>query len=289
MRITKGVIPAAGLGIHFLPISKAIPKEMLPLVDTPTIQLAVEEAVSSGITDILIITGRGKRAIEDHFDRSIELEEVLQRRGDDKNLSRIIKISELANIHYIRQKEAKGLGHAILCAKSFVNNEPFAVLLGDDFYVSDIPHTKQIIEVYNKMSSSIISVIRVLQKDTFRYGIIDGQKINDQLVLIKNMIEKPNAEEAPSNLAISGRYILTPDIFEFLEKTQPGKGGEIQLTDALQEMQKTKATYAYLFEGERFDIGSKLGFYRAFIEYGLQHPEIKDAARAYLVDLAKRL
>jgi UTP--glucose-1-phosphate uridylyltransferase len=238
MKVRKAIIPAAGLGTRFLPATKAQPKEMLPIVDKPTIQYIVEEAIESGIEDIMIVTGRGKRAIEDHFDKSYELEDTLKSKGQDELLSLVQDISNLVNIHYIRQKEAKGLGHAIYCAKSFIDNEPFAVLLGDDIVDSEVPCLRQMIEVYNEYNTSIIGVQRVPDADVSKYGIISCNPIEDRVYKIKDMVEKPEREKAPSNMAILGRYIIMPRIFGCLEKVQPGKGGEIQLTDALRDLLK---------------------------------------------------
>lgn len=266
-----------------------MPKEMLPLVDVPTIQLVVEEAVASGIKDILIITGKGKRAIEDHFDSAAELEQHLEKKGDEKNLRVIRRISELANIHYTRQKEARGLGDAILCAKSFVNGKPFAVLLGDDYYRTTVPHLKQIINAYNKLNSGVVSVMKVPQNEISRYGIVGGDKIDERTLLIRQLVEKPKAENAPSDLAISGRYILPPEVFEILETLEPGVGGEVQLTDALQKLAQSKAMYAYLFDGTRYDIGTKIGYFKAFVEYGLAKDELKEEVKAYLKNLSKTI
>lgn len=250
----KAIIPAAGLGTRFLPVTKAQPKEMLPVVDKPVIQYVVEEVVASGIKDILIITGRGKRAIEDHFDKSYELEENLKKNGKRKLLEKVREISNLANIHYVRQKEQKGLGDAIYCAKRYVENGPFAVLLGDDIIVSKTPIIKQMIKLYNKYKSPIIGVEKVSNEKVSKYGIIKGKKISENVFLVEDLIEKPSIEEAPSNLGIIGRYILTPDIFEAIEKTKPGVGGEIQLTDALKLLKKK--VYAYMFQGKRYDVGT---------------------------------
>lgn len=250
----KAIIPAAGLGTRFLPATKAQPKEMLPIVDKPVIQYVVEEVVASGIKDILIITGRGKRAIEDHFDKSYELEENLKRNGKTKLLEKVKNISGLANIHYVRQKEQKGLGDAIYCAKQYVENGPFAVLLGDDIIVSKVPIIKQMTRLYNKYKSPIIGIEKVPKKNISRYGIIKGKKISEKIFLVEDLIEKPSVKEAPSNLGIIGRYILTSDIFEAIEKTKPGVGGEIQLTDALKLL--NNKVYAYQFQGKRYDTGT---------------------------------
>ncbi|NLM05232.1 MAG: UTP--glucose-1-phosphate uridylyltransferase GalU, partial [Clostridiales bacterium] len=232
-KVRKAIIPAAGLGTRFLPATKAQPKEMLPIVDKPTIQYIIEEAVASGIEEILIITGRNKKSIEDHFDKSMELEAELEKNNKEEMLNMVRKISNIADIHYIRQKEPKGLGHAILCAKAFVGNEPFAVLLGDDVVDSETPCLKQLMECYNEYKTSILGVQTVPTDDVNKYGIVDGLHIEDRVYKVKNLVEKPTIEEAPSNVAILGRYIITPQIFKILEETKPGKGGEIQLTDAL--------------------------------------------------------
>lgn len=282
-RIKKAVIPAAGLGTRFLPATKAQPKEMLPIVDKPAIQYIVEEAVQSGIEDILIITGRNKRAIEDHFDKSVELELTLEEKEDRELLDLVRNISSLANIHYIRQKEPKGLGHAIYCAKSFINNEPFAVLLGDDIVDSKTkPCLQQLIDIYNEYGTSIIGVQEVPKADVSKYGIVSGKMVDERLYKVNNLVEKPSIEDAPSNIAILGRYIIEPEIFEILEHTKPGAGGEIQLTDALKELSTKQDVYAYIFEGRRHDIGNKLGFLQATVEFALKREDLKDAFIAYL-------
>ncbi|KRQ87419.1 UTP--glucose-1-phosphate uridylyltransferase [Caloramator mitchellensis] len=282
MRVRKAIIPAAGLGTRFLPATKAQPKEMLPIVDTPTIQFIVEEAVKSGIEEILIITGRNKRAIEDHFDKSIELELELKSKNKYEMLEMLDNITNMAQIHYIRQKEPKGLGHAILCAKTFVGNEPFAVLLGDDIVDSKTPCLKQMIDTFNMYKTSILGVQEVDKKDVNKYGIVNGVQIDERLYKVSDLVEKPNIDEAPSNIAILGRYIITPEIFNILENTKPGKNGEIQLTDALKEMLRKEAMYAYNFEGKRYDVGDKLGFLQATIEFALKRSEIKDEFMSYL-------
>lgn len=289
MKITKAIIPAAGLGTRFLPATKAQPKEMLPIVDKPTLQYIIEEAIESGIEDILIITGRNKQSIEDHFDRSIELELVLEKKGKTELLKVAKHISEMANIHYIRQKEPKGLGHAIYCAKNFIGNEPFAVFLGDDIVHSKKPCIKQMIEVYNEFKSTILGVQKVKDEDVNKYGIVKGDYIKDKIFSVNNLVEKPSIKEAPSNIAIMGRYIITPQIFEILEKTKPGKDEEIQLTDALKELSKKEDMYAYLFDGIRYDVGDKLGFLKATVEFALNREELKDNFRKYLQDLVKEI
>ncbi|MBU3174986.1 UTP--glucose-1-phosphate uridylyltransferase GalU [Clostridium estertheticum] len=285
MRVKKAIIPAAGLGTRFLPATKAQPKEMLPIVDKPTIQYIIEEAVAAGIEEILIITGRNKRAIEDHFDKSVELEYQLQKNGKDEVLKMVQNISNLANIYYIRQKEPKGLGHAISCAKTFVGNEPFAVMLGDDVVDSEVPCLKQLIDCYSKYETSIIGVQEVPESEVSKYGIVDGISVEDRVYKVKDVIEKPKASEAPSNIAILGRYIITPRIFDILENTKPGKGGEIQLTDALKTLISEEDMYAYNFEGRRYDVGDKEGFLEATVEYALKRDELKETFMKYLLTI----
>ena len=276
-KIRKAIIPAAGLGTRFLPATKAQPKEMLPIVDKPTIQYIIEEAVASGIEEILIITGRNKKCIEDHFDKSVELEMELEKNNKNELLELVQDISDMVDIHYIRQKEPRGLGHAIRCAKAFVGNEPFAILLGDDIvYNNQKPCLKQLIECYNEYKTSILGVQTVDKEDVSKYGIVDGILIEDRVCKVKGLVEKPSVDEAPSNTAILGRYIVTPKIFDILDNTKPGKGNEIQLTDALLELIKEEAMYAYNFEGKRYDVGDKLGFLEATVEYALRKPEIRD-------------
>lgn len=287
MKVRKAIIPAAGLGTRFLPATKAQPKEMLPIVDKPTIQYIIEEAVNSGIEEILIITGRNKRAIEDHFDRSIELEITLEKKEKKELLSQIKDISNMVNIHYIRQKEPKGLGHAINCARSFVGNEPFAVLLGDDIVYSKYPCLKQLIDVYDEYKTTILGVQPVPEKDVSKYGIIDGKFIENDVYKVKNLVEKPLEEESPSDIAILGRYIITPEIFDILDNTKPGAGGEIQLTDALKELSIKQAMYAYIFKGTRYDVGNKLGFLQATIEFALRREDLKNDFKNYLLELLK--
>jgi len=283
--ILKAVIPAAGLGTRFLPATKAQPKEMLPVVDKPAIQYVVEEAVASGITDILIITGRGKRAIEDHFDKNIELENQLARKGDDEALREVQRISNLASVHFIRQKEPLGLGHAILQAQSYVGNEPFAVLLGDDITASEVPPIKQLMSLFEKLKKSILAVKRVPNEEVSRYGIIAGEPIDQKLYRIADIIEKPLIEEAPSNIAVFGRYILSPRIFECLEKTKPGRGNEIQLTDAVKILLELEEVYAYELDGDWYDLGNRLGWIKASIELALQREDLKEDLLAYLKKL----
>ena len=282
-KIRKAIIPAAGLGTRFLPATKAQPKEMLPIVDKPTLQYIIEGAIESGIEEILIITGRNKKSIEDHFDRSVELELELEHKGKVEMLEMVKSISNMVDIHFIRQKEPKGLGHAIYCAKSFVGNEPFAVMLGDDIvYNEGKPCLRQLMDCYDEYKTSVLGVQTVLDGDVDKYGIVDGLKIEGNVTKVKGLVEKPSVDEAPSNMAILGRYIITPSIFEILERTKPGKGGEIQLTDALLELMSEEAIYAYNFEGRRYDVGDKLGFLEATVEYALRKPELKDAFIEYL-------
>ncbi|MCV9884760.1 UTP--glucose-1-phosphate uridylyltransferase GalU [Metabacillus halosaccharovorans] len=283
MTIRKAIIPAAGLGTRFLPATKAQPKEMLPIVDKPTIQYIVEEAVQSGIEDIIIVTGRGKRAIEDHFDKSYELEETLAKKGDYQKLEDVQNISKLANIHYIRQKEPLGLGHAIYCARRFIGNEPFAVMLGDDIVTSTTPCLKQLIERYNRFTASIVGVQHVKDEDVSKYGIIKIHNETDKgLYKVDSLVEKPKVGENPSNIAVMGRYILDPEIFDILEKQEPGAGGEVQLTDAICTLAQMKNVYAYDFKGIRYDVGDKLGFIKATIDFALEREELNRDLKDYL-------
>ena len=282
-KIRKAVIPAAGLGTRFLPATKAQPKEMLPIVDKPTIQYIIEEAVKSGIEEILIVTGRNKKCIEDHFDKSIELELELEKSNKTELLKIVRDISNLVDIHFIRQKEPKGLGHAIKCAKTFVNNEPFAVLLGDDIvYNDEKPCLKQLIDCYNEYHTNILGVQDVSMESVDKYGIVDGVLIENEVCRVKGLVEKPSVNDSPSNTAILGRYIITPRIFDILENTPPGKGGEIQLTDALLMLLEEEPIYAYKFEGKRYDVGDKFGYIQANIEYALRKPELRDKLIEYL-------
>ena len=288
-KIRKAIIPAAGLGTRFLPATKAQPKEMLPIVDKPTIQYIIEEAIASGIEEILIITGRSKKCIEDHFDKSVELEMELEKSGKNELLDLVRDISDMVDIHYIRQKEPRGLGHAIHCAKTFVGDEPFAILLGDDVvYNKETPCLKQLIDCYNEYKTSVLGVQTVPQSHVSKYGIVDGKYIEGKVYKVKGLVEKPSVEEAPSNVAILGRYIVTPRIFDILENTTPGKGGEIQLTDALLELMSEEAMYAYDFEGRRYDVGDKLGFLEATVEYALRRPELREGFIEYLNNLSEK-
>jgi len=288
VRVKKAVIPAAGLGTRFLPATKAQPKEMLPIVDKPALQYIIEEAVASGVEEILIITGRNKSSIENHFDRSIELELELERKGQIDLYNEIRNISDMANIHYIRQKEPLGLGHAIYCAKSFVGNEPFAVLLPDDIVYSKKPCLKQMIEVYDQYKTTILGVQKVPENEVDKYGIVSGNVIGNRVYRVKDLIEKPSIKDAPSNIAIIGRYIISPEIFKILKNTKPGKNGEIQLTDALKELAKHEDIYAYSFEGRRYDVGNKLGFLEATVEYALRNRELREGFINYLVEIVAK-
>lgn len=281
LMITKAVIPAAGLGTRFLPATKAIPKEMLPIVDKPVIQFVVEEAVAAGIKEIVIVVGRGKEAIENHFDTSFELEYFLDQRRKFELLAELKRIEDLAKIIYIRQKEPKGLGDAILCAKDIIGNEPFLVMLGDDIIKTDIPVSKQIIDAFNEKGQSIIATQEVPKELVSSYGIIKGT-FEGKIAQIEDMIEKPSPEEAPSNIGVIGRYVLTPKIFEMLEKTAAGKTGEIELTNALKMLKDEEGLFAYKFEGRRFDTGNKKEYIKAILTYAEENPETKDAVKEYL-------
>ncbi len=283
--VTKAVIPAAGLGIRFLPATKAQPKEMLPIIDTPTIQYVVQEAVDSGIEDILIISGKGKRAIEDHFDRMTELEILLKNKDWQAIYNEIRRIGDMANLHYIRQKQLKGLGDAIRYAKQHTGNEPFVVLLGDTVIDSDIPVTQQLVDMYNQYRQTIIAVEEVPEEKVGRYGIIGGRQISDTIWQIEELVEKPTQKESPSNLAIAGRYVLNPEIYNSLEQTKVGKGNEIQLTDALQILLQRENVFAYKIEGKRYDIGNKLDYLKTIVEYGLKRKEFSKDFRIFLNEL----
>ncbi len=285
-KVKKAIIPAAGFGTRFLPATKAMPKEMLPIVDKPTIQFIIEEAIASGIEEILIITGKHKRAIEDHFDNSFELEYDLKSKGKDDLLDIVLSVSNMANIHYIRQKEQLGLGHAIHCAKTFVGNEPFAVLLGDDIVKTNkTPCLQQLIDIYETHNSTVLGVQRVSPLDVNKYGIVSGDFIDNRLYNVTGLEEKPSIEEATSDIAILGRYILSPDIFKILESTDKGKGGEIQLTDALVNLLKNNNILAYEFEGKRYDAGDKLGYLKATVEFALERDDLKEDFAKYLKNL----
>ncbi len=287
-KVRKAVIPAAGLGTRFLPATKAMAKEMLPIVDKPTIQFIVEEALKSGIEDILIVTGKSKRPIEDHFDSNIELESNLKEKGKTGLLKLVEDTTNIGiNLFFVRQSYPKGLGDAVLHAKAFVGNDPFVVMLGDDLMDSPVPLTKQLINGYEKTHASNIAVMEVPQEETSKYGIIDPEShVGDNMYSVKKFVEKPDPKEAPSNLAIIGRYLLTPEIFELLEKQEPGAGGEIQLTDAIDKLNQTQRVFATEFKGQRYDVGDKFGYMKTSIQYGLTHPEVKDRLRDYIKELA---
>lgn len=288
-KVRKAIIPAAGLGTRFLPATKAQPKEMLPIVDKPTIQYIVEEAIQSGIEDIIIISGRGKRAIEDHFDKSYELEETLLKKEKYALLEEIQGISNMANIHYIRQKEPKGLGHAIGCAKHFIGDEPFAVLLGDDIVQTEgKPCLKQLIDVFERYNSSVVGVQPVPDEDVSKYGIVSpkSSEIEPGVIHVKDLVEKPKREDAPSNHAIMGRYVLRPEIFDILDELAPGAGNEIQLTDAIKKLNETQVVLAYEFSGQRYDVGDKLGFVKATVDFALQRDDLKNDMLDYLQEIS---
>ncbi|WP_304960530.1 UTP--glucose-1-phosphate uridylyltransferase GalU [Thomasclavelia cocleata] len=292
-KVKKAIIPAAGLGTRFLPATKALAKEMLPIVDTPTIQYIIQEAVDSGIEEILIITNSNKHAMENHFDRSYELEARLSESGKMEQVKMIQDIADMANIYYIRQKEPKGLGHAVLCAKSFIGDEPFAVLLGDDVVVNDAkPALKQLIDAYVYKEASVVGVQTVEHGEIYKYGIVSPsnsyqRECGGRLVKLNDMVEKPNVDEAPSDMAVLGRYVLTPKIFELLENQEKGAGGEIQLTDAIKRLMDIQAVYAYDFEGIRYDVGDKFGFIKATIDFALNRDDLKDEVQKYIESIVK--
>jgi UTP--glucose-1-phosphate uridylyltransferase len=289
MAVTKAVIPAAGKGTRFLPATKAQPKEMLPIIDTPTIQYVVEEAIEAGLTDILIITSREKRAVEDHFDRNAELEQALAKNAANHDYERLRHLSELANVHYIRQKEPLGLGDAIYYARQHVGDEPFAVLLGDSIVTAPAPCIGQLMAVYDEHQSPVIGLEKVPREVVSRYGIVGGDRINDRLYRISQLVEKPSPEEAPTDLAIGARYILTPDIFAEIEQTPPGKGDEIQLTDAIERLLARREIYGYHFDGTRHDIGSKIDYLRTTVLFALEREDLGPEFRAFLQQVAKGL
>jgi UTP--glucose-1-phosphate uridylyltransferase len=286
-KIRKAIIPAAGLGTRFLPATKAMPKEMLPIVDKPTIQYIVEEAIESGIEDIIIVTGKGKRAIEDHFDNAPELEQNLLEKEKFDLLEKVQQSSNV-DIHYIRQKEPKGLGHAVWCARNFIGNEPFAVLLGDDIVQASTPCLRQLIDEYEKTLSSVIGVQAVSDLETHRYGIIDPSKKEGSRYQVNTFVEKPKQGEAPSNLAIMGRYVLTPEIFMFLDQQEVGAGGEIQLTDAIQSLNNIQRVFAFEYEGKRYDVGEKIGFIKTTIEFSLQHKELRNEVLNFIEEIYQK-
>ncbi|MCP8848739.1 UTP--glucose-1-phosphate uridylyltransferase GalU [Latilactobacillus curvatus] len=291
MKVRKAVIPAAGLGTRFLPATKAMAKEMLPIVDKPTIQFIVEEAKASGIEDILIITGKGKRPIEDHFDSAPELEQNLKAKNKTAMLKMVNETTDMGvNLYFIRQSHPNGLGDAVRLAKSFVADEPFVVMLGDDLMDDKVPLSKQLINEYEETHASQLAVMKVPHNEVDKYGVINPEnKVKDDLYNVKNFVEKPDIDKAPSDLAIIGRYLLTPEIFDVLENQKPGLGGEIQLTDAIDELNKTQRVFAHEFKGRRYDVGNKFGYLETSIEYGLKHPEVKDDLKKYIIDLAEEL
>jgi len=285
VRVKKAVIPAAGMGTRFLPATKAQPKEMLPIIDVPTIQHVVEEAVNAGITEILIITGRGKRAIEDHFDKSVELEILLEQKGKSNELADMQRISNLADIFYVRQKEALGLGHAVACARNFVGSEPFAVLLGDDIVHAEVPVIGQLIDIYKRKGGSVLGCQRVGFENIQKYGAVDAEDYSEPIVRVRSLVEKPKSAEAKSDLAVLGRYVISPEIFNVLAITTPGAGGEIQLTDALNLLARQQPVWAYSFAGRRYDVGDRIGFIEATIEYALRREDLAPQLKAYLKSL----
>lgn len=291
MKVRKAVIPAAGLGTRFLPATKALAKEMLPIVDKPTIQFIVEEAKASGITDILIVEGKNKRSIEDHFDSNPELEQNLAAKGKTEMLKLVHSTTDIGfNLFYVRQTHPNGLGDAVRLAKSFVNDEPFVVMLGDDLMMDKVPLTKQLIDEYERTHASILAVKRVPHEEVSAYGVIDPEsEVSPDLYNVKTFVEKPAVADAPSDLAIIGRYLLTPEIFDVLEHQKPGKGNEVQLTDAIDTLNKTQRVFAHEFKGDRYDVGNKFGFVETSVEYGLTHPEIKDELHDYILKLADRI
>lgn len=282
MKVRKAIIPAAGLGTRFLPASKAIPKEMIPIIDKPMIQYIVEECVNAGIEDIILVTARGKESIEDHFDHSFEIEETLRQKKKYDLLEITQNVSKMARIIAVRQKQPMGLGHAVLTARQAIGDEPFAVLLGDDLIVSKVPCIRQLVDVFEERESSVIGVMKVPKKDVSKYGIIGGKKISEQLYEVSEMVEKPSPDDAPSHLACPGRYVLTPRIFEILAETKPGRGGEIQLTDALAQLAVEEGLLAYIFDGKRYDTGDKLGFIEATVAFALERPDMADGVRKIL-------
>jgi len=282
MKIRKAVIPVAGLGTRFLPATKAVPKELLPIVDIPSIQYVVQEAVDAGITEVIFVTGRGKSAIEDHFDMAPELAQVLEERGQTEQAKTLRQVEEMIEVVSVRQKRPLGLGHAVFCARDLVGDEPFAVLLADDLIDAEIPCVRQLLDISEKNDASVVALMKVPREEVHRYGVIRGRPLAPRLYAVEDMVEKPRAEEAPSSLAIIGRYVLGPEIFPLLEKTRPGKGGEIQLTDALVQLARQTKVYGYEFLGERYDIGDKVGFVRATVAYALKRADLRDRVMEYL-------
>jgi UTP--glucose-1-phosphate uridylyltransferase len=288
MKVKKAVIPAAGLGTRFLPATKAQPKEMLPVIDTPSIQFVVEEAARAGLTDILIVTGRGKRSIEDHFDRSFELEYFLESKGKTDDLKTVRQISEIASIHYIRQRDPLGLGHAVSAAEEHVGGEPFAVLLGDDLIHPSMPLLQDMLGVYERSGRSVISAMQVTREEISLYGCIEAEPVGDHLFRVRSVIEKPSPQEAPSTMAAIGRYVFTPEIFDALRETQPGRGGEIQLTDAINLLAQQQDVYAFSFDHGRFDVGNKLDYLKATVELAIEREDVGEDFRRYLVEVVLR-
>ncbi len=282
MKIKKAVIPVAGLGTRFLPATKTVPKELLPIVDIPAIQYVVQEAVDSGISEVIFVTGRGKDSIEDHFDEIPELEQVLEERGQRETLQGLRRIAEMIEVVSVRQKRPLGLGHAVLCARDLVGDEPFAVFLSDDLIDASVPCMRQLVEIFEEKKESVIALRRVPEQEVQKYGIVQGKQLSDRLYEVEDMVEKPRPQEAPSRMAIIGRYILRPEIFSLLDKVPPGRGGEIQLTDGISQLARQEKVYGYEFEGEHYDIGDKLGFVRATIAYALKRAELKEALKEYL-------
>lgn len=288
MRVKKAVVPVAGLGTRFLPATKTVPKELLPIVDVPAIQYVVQEAVDSGIMQVIFVTGRGKDSIEDHFDIAPELEQVLEERGQTEMVETLRRVAEMTEVISVRQKRPLGLGHAVLCARDLVGDEPFAVLLADDLIDAKIPCVRQLLDVFEEKGESVVALMKVAQEEVHRYGVIKGQRVAPRLYAIGDMVEKPAPKEAPSQLAIIGRYVLRQEIFALLEKVKTGQGGEIQLTDALSQMARQRGVYGYEFAGDRYDVGDKLGFVRATIAYALKRPELGDKVREYLRTVANQ-
>lgn len=288
MKVKKAVIPVAGLGTRFLPATKTVPKELLPIVDIPAVQYVVQEAVEAGIDEIIFVTGRGKDSIEDHFDEAPELEQVLESRGQKAMRDTLRRIAEMVEIVSVRQKRPLGLGHAVLCARDLIGDEPFAILLSDDLIDSDVPCVRQLVEIFDERKESVVALRRVPRQDVNKYGIVGGNKITEKLCEVTEMVEKPHPDEAPSQMAIIGRYILRPEIFSFLGKVSPGKGGEIQLTDAISQLARRQKVYGYEFEGAHYDIGDKFGFVQATVAYALKRPDLHDRVEEYLSSLASK-
>lgn len=286
MKVKKAVIPVAGLGTRFLPATKTVPKELLPIVDIPSIQYVVQEAVDAGIEEIIFVTGRGKDAIEDHFDEAPELEQILTDRGNTEMVKALRRIAEMIEVVSVRQKRPLGLGHAVLCARDLVGSEPFAVMLADDLVDSEVPCVRQLVDIFNRKEESVIALLQVPLEEVHQYGVIQGKEIEPRIYQIEGTVEKPVASEAPSRMAIIGRYVLRPEIFEILQKQPPGRGGEIQLTDGLAQLARRRKMYGCVFAGERYDIGDKFGFVRATVAYALKRPDLKDKVTEYLRSFA---